>query len=84
MDCDWRNRELKANNYLESLMSLASNVDCIELAVPPQTSGIQGVPPLLAMMISSLRTSDVLPMSIIVFAAGRLFLLRNLFVAHIP
>ena len=60
MDCAWQNPEREANSRSEYLKSLASNVDCIERAVPPQTSGIRGVLSLFA-MISLQPTSDVLP-----------------------
>jgi hypothetical protein len=58
-------------------MSLESNVDCIGRPDPRQTSDIRDVPSPFAMMSSSQRTSDVL-------IRGDYFLLRNLFVGHIP
>ena len=49
MDCGWENQEREARNRSEYLRSLASNADRIERAVPPQTSGMRGVPFLFAM-----------------------------------
>jgi hypothetical protein len=60
MDCGWQNPEQEANNRSESVRSLASNADCMERAVLPQTSGIRGVLSRFA-MISLQPTSGVLP-----------------------
>jgi hypothetical protein len=59
MDCGWQNPEREADNRSEYLKPLASNADCIEPAVPTQTSGIRDALSLFA-MISLQPTSDVL------------------------
>src|SRR5271165_753430 len=59
-DCGWQNAEPGASNRSEYPMPLASNSDCIEPAVPPQTSGMRGALPLFA-MISLQPTAGVLP-----------------------
>ena len=65
MDCGRQNPEEEANNRSEYLKPLASNADCIERAVLPQTSGMRGVLFLFAMIslepTSGVLLNDVLP-----------------------
>jgi len=60
MDCGWRNPEPEANNRSAFLKSVASNADCMERAVPPQTSGMRDVLSLFP-MIALQPTSDAPP-----------------------
>jgi len=59
MDCGWQNLERAAGSRSEYLKPLPSNADCIERAVPPQTSGMRDVLSLSAIISLQPTSGDL-------------------------